>query len=303
MSGGNLADLKQRLFTSSIGILLLTLMIAFASHPLLRYAVVAFITLLITIALWEYFSITTTKGFAPAKKTGIFCTVLYTSAVFLSTQFPSLHFAPNLAFLVAFFAIFICHFFRTHDPIPNTAITALGFVYIAVSLTTIIHLLYFFPEKDIFWGQWWLAYLLAVTKVTDIGAYFFGRMLGKRKLAPKLSPGKTVEGLIGGCFTATITSLAFYYFSHSNNPFFTFTVTHANSNNPFFTFTVTHAIFLGFLLAIFGQLGDLAESLLKRDAGVKDSNVLPGLGGILDSVDSLIFTAPIILIFLEVMKT
>jgi phosphatidate cytidylyltransferase len=135
-------------------------------------------------------------------------------------------------------------------------------------------------------GRWWLVYLLVVTKITDIGAYFIGRLWGKRRLAPVLSPKKTIEGAFGGFICAILGSLAMVYIGQE----------FAGKSFPLHP---SDALWLGIVIGIFGQIGDLAESLLKRDAAAKDSNTLPGLGGILDMLDSLIFTAPIVYFYLR----
>jgi phosphatidate cytidylyltransferase len=113
---------------------------------------------------------------------------------------------------------------------------------------------------------------------TDTGAYFVGRTFGKRKLAPAISPNKTVEGLIGGLLLAVISAFVFQAIVHQNL-----------LGHP------VHLIVITVLISIFGQLGDLVESALKRYYEVKDSgNILPGHGGILDRFDSLIFVLPLL---------
>jgi phosphatidate cytidylyltransferase len=125
-----------------------------------------------------------------------------------------------------------------------------------------------------------------VTKITDVGAYFVGRLWGKTKLSPTLSPKKTVEGAAAGFISAVIASILIHF---AGRQFF----------NSHFGLSFVESIWLGMLIGVFGQIGDLAESLLKRDAVVKDSNTLPGLGGVLDMVDSLLFTAPIVYFFIR----
>lgn len=112
--------------------------------------------------------------------------------------------------------------------------------------------------------------------LTDTGAYYVGRSLGRHKLSPRISPGKTVEGAIGGFVTAVLTGLV--------------------CKVTFFTeIPITHALGLGAAIGLVGQIGDLAESMLKRGAGVKDSgNLLPGHGGMLDRIDSILFCAPLL---------
>ncbi|HKG20268.1 MAG TPA: phosphatidate cytidylyltransferase [Blastocatellia bacterium] len=121
-----------------------------------------------------------------------------------------------------------------------------------------------------------LTMFFALVMMTDTGAYYAGRALGRHKLAPRISPGKTVEGSVGGFLAAVITGpLCKLIF--------------------FPEISIAHAAALGAALGILGQVGDLAESMLKRGAGVKDSgNLLPGHGGMLDRVDSILFCAPVV---------
>ena len=119
-----------------------------------------------------------------------------------------------------------------------------------------------------------------VTWATDTGAYAFGRMFGKHKLIPAVSPGKTVEGAIGGLVVAVLG--AWLYAQFLLRPFAQLGLSPAG------------IVIFGLAIGVVGQLGDIAESLLKRDAGVKDSsNLLPGHGGILDRFDSLLFVLPV----------
>lgn len=113
---------------------------------------------------------------------------------------------------------------------------------------------------------------------TDSGAYFVGRAFGRRKLWPEISPKKTIEGAVGGIASAILLAVVFQLIY------------------PLFTYI--WAILVAFIVAVFGQVGDLAESALKRYYGVKDSgNLLPGHGGILDRFDSLLFVLPILHLF------
>jgi phosphatidate cytidylyltransferase len=124
-----------------------------------------------------------------------------------------------------------------------------------------------------------LGYFFLVIFASDIGAYFAGRALGKHKLAPAISPGKTVEGLIGGLVAASgAAALATWLF--------------------FPALPFKASIPLAIVLAAVGVLGDLAESAMKRGAGAKDAaSILPGHGGFLDRLDSLLFGAPILYYF------
>lgn len=129
-------------------------------------------------------------------------------------------------------------------------------------------------------GAYWLLYILVLVWATDSGAYFAGRLWGKHKLAPSVSPGKTIEGLMGGVVSSIIIGLMVYY-SH----FF---------NAPFYPFMISS------IVAIFASvLGDLTESMFKREANIKDSgHLIPGHGGILDRIDSLTAAMPIFAAFI-----
>lgn len=127
--------------------------------------------------------------------------------------------------------------------------------------------------------------LMVLVWSSDSWAYVSGKLFGKHKLAPSISPGKTWEGLIGGTILTGLTGYIFVsYFLAKDGGYI-------GSNN-FHTFTPLKGILLGILISIFGTLGDLFESSLKRKAGVKDSgNVLPGHGGMLDRFDAFLFAA------------
>ncbi|MBF0582663.1 MAG: phosphatidate cytidylyltransferase [Magnetococcales bacterium] len=129
-------------------------------------------------------------------------------------------------------------------------------------------------------GGWLICFLLLTIWATDVGAYFVGRRWGSRKLAPHISPGKTVAGFWGGMALASVVGGV---------------MAHVVS----LPYSWGEAILLAALLSVVGQLGDLAESLLKREAGVKDSGqLIPGHGGMLDRLDSLLFATPVYYLFL-----
>ncbi|WP_203362336.1 phosphatidate cytidylyltransferase [Bacillus sp. REN10] len=133
---------------------------------------------------------------------------------------------------------------------------------------------YFMETREA--GVVFVFFALFITWATDSGAYFIGRSFGKNKLWPEISPKKTVEGSLGGILSAIIVALLFYFFADMNVALV-----------PLLLGTV--------VLSAFGQMGDLAESALKRHYGVKDSGtILPGHGGILDRVDSWLFVFPLI---------
>lgn len=130
----------------------------------------------------------------------------------------------------------------------------------------------------------YIIYLLLITTITDTFALFTGMLIGKHKLAPEISPKKTIEGLIGGVFMGTFVATA-YYFTVINS-----------------SISLVLLIFITVILALVGQLGDLVFSSVKRYYGKKDfSNLIPGHGGILDRLDSIIFVTLAFVIFLGIL--
>jgi len=169
-------------------------------------------------------------------------------------------------------AIFL---FLTYTVIKKNKFTFddVGFVLLS-SLYVGFGFYYFIELREI--ALEYIFYALIVIWSTDTGAYFVGKSLGRRKLWPEISPNKTVEGSIGGIIVALVISLVFFLI-----------VSIKISLVAIIVFTI--------LLSIFGQIGDLVESALKRHFGVKDSGqLLPGHGGILDRFDSLLFVLPIL---------
>jgi len=131
-----------------------------------------------------------------------------------------------------------------------------------------------------------------ITWASDIGAYAVGRLIGRHKLIPSVSPGKTIEGSIGGLVASMIVALAYVQFVMRP------------SSHLGFRYPPVGILVFGAILSVAAQIGDLAESLLKREAGVKDSsNLIPGHGGILDRFDSLFFVLPVAYVLIDFMLT
>ena len=173
----------------------------------------------------------------------------------------------------AVMAVLILHLLRIRDREPDMSPvgkTILGLMYIPVLMSYFI-LIRKTPE-----GVLWIFFILVLAFSGDVAAYYVGKGMGKRKLLPHVSPGKTVEGTIGLVAGSIIGCLLFRQLFFPLLP-------------------VAHAVILGLVGSVTGQLGDLCESAFKRAAGVKDSGaLLPGHGGILDRLDCLMFIAPFV---------
>lgn len=287
----NMSHSKQRLIVGTLAAIFLFICIWLSAFPYFRPFFTLILSAVVGGAVFEYYKIAKGKGFLPLETIGITCSVLYVVAVFLSTQSKALNFMPEMILVLTGLIIFTNYLVKDQNPLANAAITFFGLVYLAMPLACLLNITYFFPANSVQDGRWWVVFLLVATKMTDTGAYFIGKSFGHHKLAPYISPGKTWEGAIGGFFASLLAAFLLYCFIH-----FIYVT-------PPINLSLFHSLWLGGVLSVIAQFGDLAESLLKRDVGVKDSNQLPGLGGILDVVDSLVFTAPLMYIYLKIQAT
>jgi phosphatidate cytidylyltransferase len=244
------------------------------------------ITLLfILFATKEYVVILKHKGFYPSIKVMLFADLFFAILAYLN-KFNMVSFAVTISSITAFIWVL----FKGRQPyIANVATTILGFIYGGLfplyliflrdigSTPTYEHLLKSTGDCA---GLGFVVLLFFGVLLTDTGCYYFGSKFGKHKLAPIVSPNKTIEGSIGGTICAVGVSVLI--------------------GKVFLSMSYTHCVIAGVLIAIFAQIGDLCESLIKRDAGVKDSgNTLPGHGGFLDRTDSYVFTLPVLYYYFQ----
>ena len=185
---------------------------------------------------------------------------------------------------VILFVLGLCtrQLFAKTNPAGIAAIstTLFGLMYVPW-LMNFIQEITFFPHVQ---GKLFLIYFVLVTKFSDTGAYAVGSLIGKHKMIPRVSPGKTWEGFAGAIAVSTAASLVFVHFFGDRMEGMNW----------------IHAIILGVILSSTAVIGDLIESLFKREAGVKDSGkFFPGIGGLLDLLDSLLFNAPIMYLYLR----
>lgn len=193
------------------------------------------------------------------------------------------------------FMLQLRHPIRGLEPFQAVASNLLGFVYIAFLFNFAARLVFAVPGEGEVPGAMVLLWMIAVTKFTDMGAYITGSLIGKHKMIPHVSPGKTWEGFGGAIFFALLAGCGLYALCHHDMPGFA-TGLHVLGGWP-------QVIGLSVVLALLAVVGDLAESVVKRSLGAKDSgNMLPGIGGSLDLIDSLCFTAPAVYFYLQWMK-
>lgn len=293
-------DLGVRTLINGLSALLIAFFIFLAQYREWRWLFAAAVSAVAAIAVWEYDQLVKRKGVRPGVTLSILSVIFYIFSIFVKTQGPYavansfLSHTPELVLGAAFLSCFVYFAILKLPPIIHIATTFFGIVYIAVPLSLFVKIIYFFSydklDEQAFAGIWWVVYLIAVTKSSDIGGYFVGSSFGKRKLALKLSPKKTLEGALGGLLGSILMSLGICFLGKTYGEVFS-------------QFSYLKSIFLGTLIGIIGQIGDLAESFLKRDASVKDSNSIPGVGGILDMTDSLLFAAPVVYLSLGIIYT
>lgn len=275
------SEFYNRLWVSALAISIVSFLVAFAYHPWANVLLILTIAVLTGVGVWEYAQLAKAKGIQPATHLMIGVAVLEVLAFYISLAYPEWSKLALMIIVLGFISFFIVHFRNPENALLNVAVELFGICYLAIPFSFILAILY--PRPELADGRWWLIYLIAVTKITDVGGYFVGKLFGRHPLAPHLSPRKTVEGAIGGFCFAVALSLVFCVLGRSAG----------------WEFSFWHATLLGMIIGVLGQIGDLAESLLKRDAAVKDSNTIPGIGGVLDLLDSVLFTSPVVYFFIR----
>lgn len=240
---------------------------------------------IIILASKEYSLILQNKGFLPSFKIIVISGIIFEVIAY----FNWFNLIP-LAFTIACFTAFMWVLFRGKQPyIANVATTILGFVYCGwfpIHLLLLRDVGYIEPVYNGLIkhnvsteGAAYAVLMLLCVIITDSFCYYSGIRFGKHKLAEVISPNKTIEGAIGGSVSCIIFCMIF---------------------GPIIQIPWYHSLILGILIATFAQIGDLCESMIKRDAGVKDSsNILPGHGGFLDRTDSYVLTLPVVYYYLQ----
>jgi len=254
---------KKRIFTAAcvVGFVIIGLFLM----PVWFYASV--VIFLIAMGLYEFYGLIEKKGIFIYKYFGILIGIFIPLSIYFK-------FEPTKGWELFFITtatliFFILQFIRkdSSQAIVGISTTLFGIFYVSWFFSFLIKIR-FLPN-----GTFLAAFLLMVTKIGDVGAYIIGKGFGKNLLITRISPKKTFEGAFGGLMFSVIAAMMSKSFLPSI---------------PFI-----HLVMMGVLIGFLAQVGDLCESLIKRDCQVKDSGAhLPGLGGILDIIDSIIFTSP-----------
>jgi len=229
------------------------------------------------LSLLEFYRMLSVKGFPCVAWLGVTCGVVTPVACYIDYAFHmggTVHQASVSAMIVLSFMVGL---FMRQDMVialQIIAFTLLGVFYVGWLLSYVLLL------RLLIDGPYYVFYIFGVVWLGDAAALVVGTIMGRHKLAPSISPRKTIEGAVGGLFGSLCGAIlgGLWLINH---------------------FSLKQSLAVGCMLAVLGQLGDFSESLLKRSAGVKDSGVLiPGHGGILDKVDGILFGAPALYVYI-----
>ncbi len=254
--------LTQRIISALVGIPLVVIAVWFGSIPL-----ILLIGLIIVLGLREMNEMLAKLGLKPSIWLAVAGGLIMTAGAFLYKDgYPG----PTITIILFMHLLATVALYPRYS-LLDSAGTMMGTMY--VGLMNYFYLLRMMPD-----GWIWLIFTLTATWATDTAAYFVGMAFGRRRIAPALSPKKTLEGAVGG-FAGSIMVAGVFSYIYTFLP-------------------MSKVLLLGLSLGAAAQVGDLLESAFKRQAGVKDSSALiPGHGGILDRIDSTLFTAPLVYYF------
>jgi phosphatidate cytidylyltransferase len=254
--------LRQRVIVTAILLPIGLLLIYFGGIPFML-----FIALILGLASWEFAKLYYKGGFKPSGIMTVIGAVAITLGRGLS-GFENEGWILGVFILVSMLYHMIAYERGREQAGTDFSITLSGILYVGVIGAYLLSL------RNLPDGGWWFMVALPSVWAADTGAYFYGRKYGRRPLSPRLSPKKTLEGYIAGILSGPIIGVAFSYLAISQV-------------GPDAGFTPLRGAILGLILGVIAPLGDLGESMIKRQFGVKDSsNLLPGHGGAFDRIDS-----------------
>ena len=276
-------------FASTLALWTVALLIIFSGYELAFFALIGTVGM---IALWEFYGMLDHRGLPNFKITAMICgaAMLVGSFYYFSHYGPARSYDYEMAVLLFFLLTVITRQMfdglRDDAPLRTMAYTLFGLLYVLWLYNFITKIVYVTPRtpSGAVTGQFYVFYCIAITKFSDMGAYLTGSLIGRHPLVPHISPKKTWEGFFGALAFSLLASVGLFKLIPTQLS----------------VLTLAHSIVLGLLLGFAAVIGDLAESIIKRSTGVKDSgNMLPGIGGALDLVDSLLFTAPLLFFYLR----
>lgn len=267
--------MKQRIISALVGVALLILLLAVRGTFIFNIAV----ALISAVAVFEIFHCTRVK------KRGLYAlSVGFTVVVQLVSTISD--FVPVTAFAILYCLAVLGYMLRNYKTLryEQTCIAVATTFLVTFSFNSLLQLNCIekiYPDTYIKWdGLFYLLMVLICSWATDTGAYFTGVFLGKHKLAPNISPKKTVEGAVGGVITCVLVNLLSMFIFNR----FVFAAQHIS---------LVFVLIASLLLSLIGMLGDLCASLIKRNYNIKDfGNIMPGHGGVMDRFDSVSFVAP-----------
>ncbi len=285
----------KRVLTAIVLIPIVLVLVLRAPAPLVAAACAA----VAMLTLREYFDLTHHYNMCPARRPVYGLAILGFVAVAAQTGATYLAATEQMLFGVSAAAVVAVMFFLAlgmrRDPLalgfPTAAAAAVGFIYIVIPLAMLVNL------RQQGSGAFLILYLLIVVWVGDTVAYYTGRAFGRHKMAPRVSPGKTWEGVAGSFLGAIAAGTAVFAYSRqiSEGLISAGLLSRAQAYLPPVLPGLWRFAVLSAAVNVAAQVGDLAESLLKRGAGVKDSGaLLPGHGGMLDRIDALLFAIPVV---------
>jgi len=261
-------SLKQRWITGIILAAVVLALIIFCP-PLFFMFLIAFFSV---AGIWEYSNIVFRRDFLKEKIEGVILALIIPLVFFSGNH--QLVIAALVFCILMTFIIFILTVRNAEFDIMSVAKVIFGMMYIPFLLS------HFVLVRSLEKGEMWVIFILIIAFAGDTAALYTGKYFGKKKLCPHISPGKTVEGLIGLMAGSILFCLIYSYFVFPGISFL-------------------HVIIMALTGGVIGQLGDLAESAIKRKYGLKDASaLLPGHGGLLDRMDCLLFIAPFIYYYL-----
>ena len=267
-----LGNTATRVIVSIIAIPIIIAICIFGKIPFMIFALGIGL-----ISFWEFSALTNNKGANPNFIIGAASII----ALVLNAYFAFLEF--HLIIIIISVLMLLLELFRNKgSAIINLGSVLLGIFYIGLFSTTLVLIREHFAYSEFLYseGGYLIISLMVTIWVCDSAAFFIGSAFGRHKLFPRVSPNKSWEGAVAGFIFAVVTMIAANALVLDKIDLF-------------------DSIIIGLIIGVFGQIGDLIESLVKRDAAVKDSSkLIPGHGGIFDRFDSLLFTSPIIYLYL-----